>query len=44
MDGAVLDWLEHRDLDRAGLRDLLMGTLDGALRAAGAGGLEGRSA
>ena len=34
MDGAVLDWLEHGDLDRARLRELLLGTLDGALRAA----------
>jgi AcrR family transcriptional regulator len=39
MDGALLDWLEHRDMDRARLRELLMGTLDGALRAAGAGGV-----
>jgi AcrR family transcriptional regulator len=39
IDGAVLAWLEHRDLDRAGLRELLLGTLDGALRAAGAGAL-----
>ncbi|HEY1357026.1 MAG TPA: TetR/AcrR family transcriptional regulator [Thermoleophilaceae bacterium] len=36
MDGAVLDWLEHRDLDRGELRDLLMGSLAGALAAAGA--------
>jgi AcrR family transcriptional regulator len=34
VDGAVLDWLEHGDLDRARLRELLLGTLDGALRAA----------
>jgi AcrR family transcriptional regulator len=39
IDGAVLDWLEHRDLDRAELRELLLGTLDGALRATGAGAL-----
>jgi len=35
MDGACLDWLEHRDLDRPEVRDLLMGTLVGALAAAG---------
>jgi AcrR family transcriptional regulator len=34
VDGAVLDWLEHRDLERAELRDLLLGSLAGALRAA----------
>lgn len=37
MDGAILDWLEHRDLTRAELRDLLLGSLGGALVAAGAG-------
>ena len=31
MDGAILDWLEHRDLDRAQLRALLLRTLAGAL-------------
>ena len=31
MDGAILDWLEHRDLDRAELRDLLLRALEGAL-------------
>jgi AcrR family transcriptional regulator len=36
MDGAILDWLEHRDLSRAELRDLLLGALAGALAAAGA--------
>jgi AcrR family transcriptional regulator len=36
MDGAILDWLEHRDIDRAELRDVLLGTLAGALTAAGA--------
>jgi AcrR family transcriptional regulator len=35
MDGAILDWLEHRDLARAELRDLLLGSLAGALTAAG---------
>jgi AcrR family transcriptional regulator len=31
MDGAILDWLEHRDLERAALRDLLLQALEGAL-------------
>ena len=31
MDGAILDWLEHRDLERAELRDLLLRALEGAL-------------
>jgi AcrR family transcriptional regulator len=35
MDGAILDWLEHRDLERAELRDLLLGSLAGAMTAAG---------
>ena len=29
MDGAVLDWIEHRDIDRAQLHGLLLGTLLG---------------
>jgi AcrR family transcriptional regulator len=37
MDGAILDWLEHRDLERAELRDFLLGALAGSLMAAGAG-------
>jgi AcrR family transcriptional regulator len=36
MDGAILDWLEHRDMSRADLRELLLGTLRGSLSAAGA--------
>ena len=36
MDGAILDWLEHRDMSRAELRDLLLGSLRGSLSAAGA--------
>jgi AcrR family transcriptional regulator len=36
MDGACLNWVEHRDLDREELRDLLLGVLLGALIAAGA--------
>jgi AcrR family transcriptional regulator len=35
MDGACLDWIAHRDLSRAELHGLLMGTLAGALMAAG---------
>jgi len=31
MDGAILDWLEHGDLDRAALRALLLRALEGAL-------------
>lgn len=36
MDGACLDWIEHRDLARDELRDLLLGTLFGTLTAADA--------
>jgi len=39
MDGAIVDWLDNRDLERADLRDLLLGSLAGALTAAGAGEL-----
>ena len=35
MDGAILDWLEHRDLTREELSGLLLATLAGALTAAG---------
>ena len=35
MDGAILDWLEHHDLERGELRDLLLGSLAGAMMAAG---------
>jgi AcrR family transcriptional regulator len=35
MDGAVLDWIEHRDMDRQRLHALLLGTLLGAVTAAG---------
>ena len=31
MDGAILDWLEHRDLARAELNTLLLRALEGAL-------------
>jgi AcrR family transcriptional regulator len=39
MDGAILDWLEHRDMQRTELRDFLLGSLAGSLMAAGAGDL-----
>jgi AcrR family transcriptional regulator len=35
MDGAILDWLEHGDLDRGQMSGLLLGTLTGALSSAG---------
>ena len=35
MDGACLDWIAHRDLERSELHGLLLGTLAGALVAAG---------
>jgi AcrR family transcriptional regulator len=37
MDGAIHDWLGHRDFDRDELKGLLMGALAGTLAAAGAG-------
>ena len=36
MDGACLNWIEHRDIERGELRDLLLGVLMGALVAADA--------
>jgi len=36
MDGACLNWIEHRDIEREELRDLLLGVLMGALLAANA--------
>jgi AcrR family transcriptional regulator len=39
MDGAILDWLEHRDLARTELRDFVLGSLAGSLMAAGAADL-----
>jgi len=36
MDGVLLDWIEHRDLERHEVRDLLLGSLAGMLAAAGA--------
>jgi AcrR family transcriptional regulator len=35
MDGACLNWVEHRDVEREELRDLLLGVLMGALLATG---------
>jgi AcrR family transcriptional regulator len=35
MDGAVMDWLEHRDIDRARLHGLLLGALLGCVAASG---------
>jgi AcrR family transcriptional regulator len=37
MDGACLDWLAHRDMDRETLHGLLLATLAGAVLAAGEG-------
>lgn len=36
MDAACLDWVEHRDMSRDEVRNLLLGSLGGALMAAGA--------
>jgi len=41
MDGAILDWVEQRDLTREQLRGLLLGTLLGAVTAAGGGAIGG---
>jgi AcrR family transcriptional regulator len=38
MDGAILDWVEHRDMSRDQLRGLLLGTLLGAVTASGEAG------
>ena len=35
MDGVVLDWIEHRDIERPRLHGLLLGTLLGAVTASG---------
>lgn len=39
LDGAILDWLARRDLERAELRDFLLAALGGAVSAAGGDGL-----
>jgi AcrR family transcriptional regulator len=44
IDGAILDWLEHGDLSRTELRDLLLGSLAGSLVAAGGADLLGGTA
>jgi hypothetical protein len=36
MDGALMDWLAHRDYERDALLGLLLGTLLGAATASGA--------
>jgi AcrR family transcriptional regulator len=41
MDGAILDWVEHGDLEREQLQGLLLGTLTGAVTASGEGGALG---
>jgi AcrR family transcriptional regulator len=38
MDGALTDWLAHRDMERSQLLGLLLGTLMGAVTASGAPG------
>ena len=38
MDGVVLDWIEHRDIERQRIHGLLLGTLLGAVTAAGSPG------
>jgi len=40
MDGALMDWLRHRDIERPQLLGLLLGTLFGAVTASGTPGLE----
>jgi AcrR family transcriptional regulator len=44
MDGAITDWLTHRDITRDQLLGLLLGTLYGAVRASGAPGVAERLA
>src|SRR5919205_513068 len=35
MEGVILDWLEHRDMSRAEVRDFLLASLGGSLSSAG---------
>jgi len=35
MDGAIMDWIQHRDIERERLQGLLLGTLLGAVTASG---------
>ena len=44
MDGAITDWLAHRDITRDQLLGLLLGTLYGAVTASGAPGVAERLA
>jgi AcrR family transcriptional regulator len=44
MDGAITDWLAHRDIDRDQLLRLLLGTLYGAVTASGSPGTAERLA
>jgi AcrR family transcriptional regulator len=44
MDGAITDWLAHRDIDRDQLLGLLLGTLYGAVTASGSPGTAERLA
>jgi AcrR family transcriptional regulator len=44
MDGAITDWLTHRDIGRDQLLGLLLGTLYGAVTASGAPGVAERLA
>jgi AcrR family transcriptional regulator len=44
MDGALVDWLRYRDIERPQLLGLLLGTLFGALTASGTPGLAERLA
>jgi AcrR family transcriptional regulator len=44
MDGALTDWLRHRDIERPQLLGLLLGTLLGAVTASGTPGLAERLA
>ncbi|MDQ3719502.1 MAG: TetR/AcrR family transcriptional regulator, partial [Actinomycetota bacterium] len=37
MDGVILDWLQHHDVPRTELRDLLLGALAGVVMASGEG-------
>jgi AcrR family transcriptional regulator len=41
MDGVCLDWVAHRDMDRARVHGLLLGTLLGAVTASGEAGALG---
>jgi hypothetical protein len=38
LDGVILDWIEHRDIERRRLHGLLLGALLGAVTASGSPG------